>query len=138
MTLKLEGYNSEGADTYGASYAREHPDDLPDGFVADIKMQFGYRHVKTGTLDTVQGIPVRVVAGKAQHAIVLDTRKVGAEELDKELPIGRLIRWHGMYWRVHSVRGVFVQLGLWGTKRRRTGWRLYTRAGMEFAEPVRN
>lgn len=133
---RLAGIKTEGADTYGAEYARSHPEDLPDGFVANVRIRMGRRYYKTGEDFTIEGIVCKVVAGKQQVALVLDTRKASAEDLDYSFPVGRLLRWNGLYWRVFSIRGVFVQLECWGTKRRRQGWRLSVEKGREFARPV--
>ena len=134
----LHGYNSSGPDTYGAAYARAHPDDLPDGFVPGCYMQYTPRLVlRTGQKLTLLGIPCTVVAGKQGAAVVLDTRKVDAPTLERKLPTGRLLKWKGLYWHVHSTKGVFVQLDLWGTARRRQGYRLFTRDGVEYAAPVK-
>lgn len=134
--MQIHGYDPNGPDTHGAAYARAHPDDLPDECKPGTRLRYGHRSVRTGSVDTVVSVPVRFVAGIDHRALVLDTRKADAETLTAKLPVGRLLLWRGMYWRVHAVHGVFVQLDMWGTKRRRHGWRLTQRAGVEFAERV--
>lgn len=135
--VKIEGYSSEGPATIEADYFRRHPDAMPDEYVAGKVIRIGRKaYVRTGQQVTIVGVPCRVMAGTDWATLVVDTRRVDEQALIAAMPEGRLLRWQGLYWRVRSIKGVFVLLDLWGTSRRRQGWRLHTDKGVEYASRV--
>lgn len=134
MTIHLPGYSSEGHDTLGAGYAREHPEDMPDGFVAGETKHVGNHKVlrfTTGEFVKFYGMKLRVLA-VGDYAVVLDLRGYTPEHAARYLDSEMLVFWRGFYWYVPQVRGVFVTLQLWGVRARRAGWRTWYRKGKLF------
>lgn len=132
--MSLIGIQTKGTDTPGANYRRQHPTDLPDQFIPDVKIRYGNGTLTTGSKHTIQGIPVMIMAGRDQQAIIIDTITTPGEKVEQTFQISRLIRWRGLYWRVGGIYGTFVQMSLWGARKERKGWRLHSRGKVLFAE----
>jgi hypothetical protein len=143
--LHLPGYDTEGPDTLGAAYAREHPEVLPDAVAeADAASELGKgftccvagKHTlrfSVGQSVAWLGRCRATVMAVQPTGVVLDTRALTAEQLGKEVDPERLVLWRGVYWWVAGVRGVFVTLAYWGRGIKRKGARIYYRGGKPHA-----
>lgn len=133
----MHNINTTGSNTYGSQYARTHLEDNPDQFVEGTILQFGRGKVSTGTIHTVLGCSVKVMAGISHRAIIIDTRKISHEKEEETFPLSRLVKWRGLYWYVHAVHGTFVQLNLIGANKRKAGYGLHSKGKVTFVTKYR-